>query len=531
MIPSVVTAAPGVYVLPPIDNNFSLATDLSVTAATAVVMRRGEVGKPFTVTRANWQDKCGKPLPMSHGAEAEGMRHVKDALEGCDRVTLVRVIASDAKYPVIQLKPATGGGEPAGKKAQKKAQADKDMDVVTEALPYGNDVKLADGAILAVWPKDGDPSDNRRVVISNVDADKGRFSILFQEKISGEFVNIPNESFVAGLGEDDKDDENRTVYLPALLEERGSRFRAAVALNASVSSLDKVEGEFAGGTNGGKPKADDFKKAWSMLGAPQLDIDLMFAAGQYDANVIADYLHIASGKLAQFRYDIPPALTEKAAIEWIRDAQINNYLCQGYHYPYRANDEWFGGKSIWGVSGTATAGKGRCLTAPTGRVDVRGAHFTNAGDNRGVVGRRGVEPLHYTDQVEPAELAAARINPVNNGAVIGDCLTTWNAENYLRFEHVGAVLNDISHEFVKAARIVKFEPDGLTEGALLDMCRDICDARVQSGALVTPRNPEDGDEPYQIMIEQVELDLWQVTIAVCVTGVGRRIAMQPILIK
>ena len=52
-----------------------------------------------------------------------------------------------------------------------------------------------------------------------------------------------------------------------------------------------------------------------------------------------------------------------------------------------------------------------------------------------------------------------------------------------------------------------------------------------SGALVPPRDESYGESPYIIEIEQLEIDLWQVTWKVCPTGAARRISGQPWLIK
>ena len=520
MIPSVVTTAPGIFILPPIDNNFALASDLSVTGATAVVMRRGVVGKPFTVTKADWEALCGRPLPMSYGVEAEGMRHVVDALDECARIQVMRVIADDAKFPVLRLKPLAD-----------ESKSDETIVVEKDALPYGEEVTLQGDEFMVFYPVDGDPSTARKVVISPLDNTKERFRVQFREKIAGTYQTMAGETYIASLDEEAKDDLGRTAYLPAVLEEQNSKFRALVALDTPFKQLAELDDEFEGGTNGKKPSNQDFKKAWDVFRNPELMPDLMFAAGMYDADILAEAIEIAEGKLAQFRFDAPPQMTEAAALEWLQETNLNSYQIQCYHYPYKASDQWFGGKAVWGVSGSATSSKALCLNSPTGHLGVRGAHLTNAGERRGLINRRGVEPLHHTGKVDPVELVSARLNPVHNGTVIGDCLTVWNQENYQRFEHIGAILNDISHEFLKAAQIAKFEPDGLTLELLTELCDEICQARVQAGALVTPRDPQDGEEPYQIHIEQVELDLWSVTIAICPTGVARRIAMQPIVIK
>ena len=78
---------------------------------------------------------------------------------------------------------------------------------------------------------------------------------------------------------------------------------------------------------------------------------------------------------------------------------------------------------------------------------------------------------------------------------------------------------------------MKFEPDGLTREGLTRLTTDILEDLVTSGALVTPRDPDYGTKPYILTIEQLEIDLWQVTWEICPTGAARRIAGQPKLIR
>lgn len=532
MIPSFVTTAPAIYVLPPIDNNYSTSGSLAVKAATVAAMRRGPVGKPFTITAENWQEICGQPFPISDGLHAEGMRHIEEALSECSSVEVVRAISETAKYPVSFIGPkvAAPEGEATRKPSSKSAES-ASYQVSSSALPYSEEVQLAD-KWLAVWPVDGDPSSNRKVKIDQVAAESKTFRISFIETVHGVDKVIAGETFVVSIDPEARDDEGRVMYLPTLLEERASRFRALAINTMPLAQIaNGLELKFEGGTNGPAPTALEFVAAWSMFRHPDVSFTLGLAAGSYDRNVLAEAIAVCEGKLAQFRFDAPPTMTETAALEWLTGLNLNSYQAQCYHYPYKATDKWFGGKAIWGVSGAATASKARCLTAPTGRVDVAGAHFSAAGEKRGLISRRGVEALHATGFADPDEMVSKRLNPVTNGTVIGDVLTVWNQQNYLRFEHVGAILNDISHEFLRAARAAKFEPDGLTRTLLNDLAKDICEKRVQSGALVTPRDPEDGESPYVVTVTQIEIDLWQVEIAVCPTGVARRIAMQPILIK
>ena len=120
----------------------------------------------------------------------------------------------------------------------------------------------------------------------------------------------------------------------------------------------------------------------------------------------------------------------------------------------------------------------------------------------------------------------------SGGACADDDLTQFFRESYLRFGWINDVLDYIDQRFVEAARIAKFEPDGLTREILYDLLKTIMDELVTSGALVSPREPDkDGTKPYIITITQVEIDLWHCEWAVCITGAARRIAGQPRLMR
>ncbi|MFA0125779.1 hypothetical protein AB4400_30920, partial [Vibrio sp. 10N.261.48.A2] len=124
---------------------------------------------------------------------------------------VVRVVADDAKYPSIALPIAADGA------------------TAKSSHSYGTSLSLASGHWLAVYPIDGDPSIKRRMVISEIDADAKRFTLSFEEQISGEWLAMQGESYVVGVDVDDIDDSGLTAYLPNVLEERSGRFRAELA--------------------------------------------------------------------------------------------------------------------------------------------------------------------------------------------------------------------------------------------------------------------------------------------------------------
>lgn len=511
MIKNFITEAPGFAVLPPLDNNFKVGGGSVAVAACAVFASKGQVGKVITVNADSMEGLLGRPMPMNKGTDSEGLRQLDDALAKLQYCNVVRVLADDARFPSIALSSTKGDA------------------AVTANHAYGTTLSLADGHWLQLFPVDGDPSINRRIKTADVDADKKRFSLTFEEQIQGEWTPIKGESFVVGVDVDDRNDSGLPAYLPVVLEENSACFRAEMAVDVDFTAVvETLEVAFVGGTNGGKPTADDWKAGWDLLKSPDIDFNLCFAAGNYDSTVIAHMIEIADGRLAQFRFDVPPWLNETAAKAWLTDANLESYQASCFHYPYKATDEWYGGKSVWGASGAATASKAVCLATPTGHAAVKGAHYTAAGPKRGLINRRGIEALHATGQLEPVMLVKARINPIAKGKVINDCLNIWHKENYLRFEHTTALLNDLCHEFLQAAAVVQFEPDGFTLTTLQELGDSICSKRVEAGAFVDPRNPDkDGKAPYRVTVKQVELDFMHVEFAYAETGVARRIAIQP----
>ena len=529
MATAVVTQAPRIVVLRPVaDRTLSVPGSAAAILGTVVVADKGAVGVPLYVTRDSMQSVLGKPLPMSRGTNAEGLRQLDDALMECQYGCVVRAISAAARFPSITF-PATG--------APVKANH-----------AYGTDVALSGTQWLAVFPKDGHPSTNRRVTIRDVDAESARFTLTLEEKQGSEWVKL--ETFKQlGAKEDDTDDMGLPAYAPTVLESMSPYINCAISPNTNFTALEAastndvlVDGVvFEGGTNGGDPTTTEIKAAWDILKNSERTFNLAFAAGQYDPEVIRHADEICDDLLVQFRFDAPPYMTEAQVSEWIKALNLpNSYQASCLHYPYKATDKFYGRKSVWGVSGEATAAKARGYATPTGHADIPGVHFAAAGEIRGFISRSGIEPLHNTGkvsaedkvEVKKGSRVVGRWNPVDQGKVIGDALTMYGLNNYLRFEHVVAIHNRIMHDCLTAARFAKFEPDGLTTGILTRLCNEVCQKYVDSGALVTPREVEvDGFDPFRVIITQLEIDLWKITIEFCPTGVFRRGAIQSVLIK
>ncbi len=517
----VITNAAEITVLEVIDNTFKTGGGPVSVGGCVVVASKGPVGLVTQVSDDTWEDSFGKPLPKkSYGME--GLRHLSEAAKKCNYVNVVRVVAADAKFPSLYYATADGG-------------------VTKSEHAYGTTLTLGVADMMLFHPADGDPSVNRRVVIKNVDSTTKRFDIVLLDKNNlGEDYTLL--SLTVGVDSDDTDDMGRPAYIETVVEQQGKGLLACdfnealtwADIESVLQAIEDDETSFAGGTNGGDPTVDNWKNAAALLADERVSLNLLFAAGCYEPDVLQEMAEIADDRHCSFFCDAPPYLPHAQAITWLKDAGIKSRHTRMYYSPFSASDPWRGGQTIWSASGAAAAAKARCNAIFSGGTP--GVHYSPAGAKRGVLVRTGVKPLFPDDRLNRDDLVDARINPViplsSGGVVIDDDLTLHYKQNYSRFGIVNDILDYIDHRFLEAASYAKFEPDGLTREILFSLTSEIMKDLVTSGALVPPRNPtEDGTEPYVITIKQEEIDLWLVGWAICSTGLARRIAGQPRLIK
>lgn len=575
-----ITNAAEITILQPIDNNYKTGGgDISVGGCLVIASK----GKPFAPIpiyggATDIEDNFGLPLPKKTFG-MEGLRHLHDATESCSYVNAVRVVdAQGWRFPGLTFlmysdadEVWTDGNEYKegivvshdGKKylcaAEHTASATNAPGVAdasdwieftgpTENTVhrYNEDVVVGEGAFLTIYPIDGDASTNRTVTITAVDKDAKRFTISIYDKDSmGEQFLM--EAYTVGVDEDDKDDMGMSAYIETVFERESEAFRVDYMEGISWEDLEPVllanqstkaqprEFAFSGGKTGSIPTVQDWQLGVNVFRNERVACNLLFAAGIHEKDVIVALAEVADERHISFFYDIPSALKCEEAIAWDQDLGLTCRHARAYYSPYSANDQWRGGKCVWGVSGAMAAAKARCNQIVT-VGSTPGVHYAPAGENRSYLTRTGITALFPDDRVNRDNLYDARINPIlpitSGGCGADDDLTHWFKTNYLRFGWINDVLDYIDHRFLEAAQQAKFEPDGITRFILMDLTQAIMNDLVTSGALVAPRDPNrDGANPYIITVEQLEIDLWKVTWEVCITGAARRIAGQPKLIK
>ena len=512
-----VDQAPGITVKEVIDNNFSVEGKGEVKAAVVVQSRKGPVNTVFTVNANTAMRVLGEPLSTKRfGHGAEGVRQVLEALKGTNSVDsclVVRAIAEDAKFPFIIM-------------------PEDDSEPTKSASLYGTNIEVSDGAWGAFFPVDGDDAKKVRIVIHNIDTEAQRFDVRFEELFLGTWRRIDGEDYRSvSIDDEAKSDNGLSAYITSVLGNRGSRFGCVINHDSDFSSVKAVEAQFEGGTAGSAVQEADYLRAIKHFEAPEHEFPLMFAAGIYSPAAIKALSAIADEKYAQFRFDIPPELNPKAAIDFVTDLGIQSWQTIAYHYPYESYDVHEQKKIVCGISGRATALQAQALGEPTGNSTVKSVHLVPAGEKRGHVGRSGVValPRSPATQASAEELTIARINPVENGLSIGDCLTLHALQTYLRFSNVGSTVNFLVRDFFKAAKNVQFGAQLNVLEELNKQAKTILQMYVDAGAIVEPRDPErDGPAPFDLSVEQDknEIDLFHLVVSYASSGVARRITVQ-----
>ncbi|EOT9949260.1 phage tail protein, partial [Escherichia coli] len=203
-----------------------------------------------------------------------------------------------------------------------------------------------------------------------------------------------------------------------------------------------------------------------------------------------------------------------------------------YYFPLSCRDTFTGMNVVYGISCDAFVAKAKGVALVP---DVGGWHYAPAGISRAIIDRQNIARIPNIGAVDREAFVLARINPVSvaaDGSVyIDDSLTTYSKNNYLRFQHVSSLMNAIARNFYDVAQAIKHEPDGITKETLMKAMTELLDRYVAAGALVTPRDKSQGEDPYVVQVVQKDIDLWEVSWSVCPTGTARRIVGKPILMR
>ena len=509
--------APGFYASPPDTSQ----AQVSETGGASLGVGVGEApkGLPFTLLSIMETDHVerhlGKPWHPSVGPKHEHLRQLTDAVGGAP-VKFVRVVASDALFPVIRLKP--------------NATPDA-WEVVNDTSSFGVDIVVGAPEVMAIYPYDGDPSTKRRVSIS-LNANTERFTLLFEEQNSlGDWLEIEGERHEGlSVDVDATSDLGVPAYVSAVLDAKQSRFRVEITPGTTFSDLyDLPATVFTGGANGGTPTSDDYDRAINILKKADVFATDVIALGHYDPVLLSKLSEVASSKDGGFWGDAPPSMNNSQAIAFMGTLGITYRYAVFTHFPYSATDRVYGGKAVWGTSGAAFAMKARGNSQYKGTVPS--VHLSPAGINRGVLNRQSVAALFPEDVVDGDAMVEARLNGFafdEGRAYLNDALTLHPKSDYMRYEWVNAIHSEILRRIKTLAKQFQHEPDvamARFEKRVINELKNF----VTSGALVKG----EGDPGFFVSLRKStsDPDLWEITWSFRPTGSARRIIGLPVIMS
>ncbi|UTM60417.1 hypothetical protein L4174_023830 (plasmid) [Photobacterium sp. CCB-ST2H9] len=485
-----------------------------------VISRKGRPYEPIAVTKSNYEALLGKAYHPSKGLVAEPMRHLAEAVDGGPGI-IVRVVPGNAKTPVIRVKVAENGSPT----------------VENDALPFETAITLdeAGNEKIAFYINDGDALADRSVEMKIADENKygsNKYELLLYRKDTAGNDGI-EKRYIVGLDPEATDDQGGSAYLEAVLEDQNAPIRAIVGDITSIKNgIPRTQ--FTGGEEGdlNTISPENYKKALSALSSSLVKFTHVLGLGCYDNAVIKGLIDISNKRRIGGFYDVNPRLSYADACKAKKDMAINEHRACFYHFPFDAKDPTYKVRAVWGLSGVAFRAKsiGIAKTAPTG-----GYHYTPAGEERAIISRTALRQRPNAGEPDYELMYEVRINKIGTTEagylMIDDSLTSSVRENDLRFEQIVSVTDAVSRDAYVLANRLKHEPDGVTyDGAIKGMKR-ILEGYVSIGALVPPTDKEtDGEEPYKLMVDKLDKDLWRLRYALCVSGSARRFACEPIVI-
>lgn len=555
--------------------------------ATVIACNKGKVGEVFSVFLSNFKKLLGDPLAKSTGDLREGLYHVADALDfsrgtsasGCPYVNVVRVVPDDAKFPTISMAAAgtiSKDAETFGTKVE------PGVGTVFTIYPIDGDPSINRSVVFAtldgslgVWQANHAYEAGDFIVDEywtqygwylkcNIDHTSGatwdwadvywsgkwswtrygvspeRFDVRIYDKndYGDEYLL---EQHTVSIKQNAKDAMGRDAFIQTVLERDSIRFRCEwnetaidwTSIGPKLTAFTKST--FVGGTNGtlSSLTSENWQTAWDKHRNPHQACDLMFMAGNRDPDVIQYVAGIAKERRARLFADLNPNSRFDVALnEQMQNRIDSRFVCMMY-CPVSANDLFSESRAVWGASGAVACAKAKANAIYTGKMP--GIHRAIGQSDIAYLGRTGIKFLYPEDVIEPEMPVYARINRIipgdNYGAMIGDALTCYWTEDYLRFQWVNDIISYIDKRFVYLALSLKFKPTNDYIRYATTGVKRILDECVAGGYLKKPQDPIDGTAPYGFSVRQEELDLMVTDIWICPSGCARRQAMQPILLR
>lgn len=399
-----------------------------------------------------------------------------------------------------------------------------------------DEIALEADDLMVIYADDGDASTNRLIDIQP-DPTYSDLWVLTLSEVNALGVITTLEMVRFSLDSNSTDYAGLPAWLPYQLEKTGSRLRAVVKNGAVLPSTFHGVQEiyFEGGSDGtlANLTADDYRKALEALEASAVNYTAMLGLGIYDQSVLRMLaLHSYDRRIDMF-CDAPPSDDPINALAFTAGLGFSNYPHVAvYHFPYSSRDIYTNDQVVFGLSGDVFVAKARGVVLVP---EVGGWHYSPAGMGRGTIMRRNITPLAGAEGIDREEYVRLRLNTVapavDGNMQIDDSLTTYLHQDGQQYQHVSSVLNALARDINDICTVIKHEPGNHPEADLTRELGMLFNAYARAGALVPPRDPDQGLVAYTFNVVNSGFDSWTIQYAVCVVGTARRISCEPIMYR
>ncbi|MEG5932449.1 invasin domain 3-containing protein [Enterobacter hormaechei] len=410
------------------------------------------------------------------------------------------------------------------------------IEVVAATVGPEDEIALEADDLMVIYPDDGDASTNRQISIER-DPTYGDKWILSVMEINALGISSLSEMVRFSLDPNDTDYAGLPAWLPYQLEKTSSRLRAVVRTGAVMPSTftGVQEMAFVGGSEGtlANITAEDYRKALQALEASTVNYTAMLGLGIYDESVLRLLAQHAYDRRIDMFCDAPPTADPVNAMMFTAGLGFGAYPHVAvYHFPYSSRDIYTGTQVTFGLSGDVFTAKARGVAQVP---NIGGWHYSPAGMARGSIMRRSITPLAAAEGIDREEYVRMRLNTVapavDGNMQIDDSLTTYLHQDGQQYQHVSSVLNALARDINDICTVIRHEPGNEPE---IDLQRELAllfEDYARAGALVPPRDPDQGSYAYDFNVVNTDFDTWLVQYAVCVVGTARRITCEPIVYR
>lgn len=381
--------------------------------------------------------------------------------------------------------------------------------ITSAGAGFGTEVSAGGNIFMTARLKNGVTEDNTYAVsLSGLNPAKQTFQVIVYENINGK-AEVAEGPFTAGLTPGSLKADGSPLFIEAVCEQYSQIVDFEVdEENADFRMITETRFcWFRGGSPGGTPGINDYKKAWDLF--KKTEVDQLFMAGDIDIDHIQSALEAAEEKQIRLEADTPGG-TPEAAAAWVQDNMgiFQSHLLSFTYGRVSFRDPFYSGsRKTLGMSGFASAAKAYGRHFSKTMIDA-GVEEVPAGENfgllRGAAGIRNETPLSEDDQKILAERWLNYIlNSSRAGIILWEQFTCYGDESPLAYKRTVDVMNYVYKIHQGIMQENQFR--GKSDQEIINLLTPLLQRLQTKGVLVSDiTGDSDYPDPFHIWITAVQ---------------------------